>query len=44
MNYSHSPNIIRVIKSREIEREEHLVSMRKNRNGYKNLLGKLEGK
>jgi hypothetical protein len=44
MIYTHSSNIIRVIKSRKIEREEHVVSVRKNRDAYGNLLGKLEGK
>jgi hypothetical protein len=44
MIYTHSPNIILVIKSRKIEGEEHVVSMRKNRNVYRNMLGKLEGK
>jgi len=29
-----------VIKFRKIEREEHVVSKRKNRNEYRNMLGK----
>jgi hypothetical protein len=33
-----------VIKSRKIEGEEHVVSIIKNRNAYRYLLGKLEGK
>jgi len=36
---TYSQNIIRVIKCRKI-REENVVSKRKNRNEYRNLLGK----
>jgi hypothetical protein len=39
-----SPNIIRVIRSRKIRREGHIMCMREMKNEYKIVFGKLEGK
>jgi hypothetical protein len=39
-----SPNIIPVIKSREIIREEHVARMGMSRHGCRVLVGKTEGK
>jgi hypothetical protein len=43
-NLYSSPNIIRVIKSRRVRWEEHVVRMGEMRNGYSILVGKREGK
>jgi hypothetical protein len=39
-----SPNIIRVIKSREVGKAGHVARMVEMRNSYKILVGKPEGK
>jgi hypothetical protein len=39
-----SPNIIRQIKSRKLRWEEHVARMGEDRNVYKVLMGKPEGK
>jgi hypothetical protein len=39
-----SPSIIRVIKSRRMRRAGHVARMGENRNAYRLLLGKPEGK
>jgi hypothetical protein len=39
-----SPNIIRIIKSRRMRWASHVVRMGENRNAYRLLMGKPEGK
>jgi hypothetical protein len=43
-NIYSSPNIVRMIKSRRMRWAEHVAPMRANRNVYRVLLGKPEGK
>jgi hypothetical protein len=43
-NLYSSPNIIRMIKSRRMRWTGHVARMRKNRNAYRILVGKSEGK
>jgi hypothetical protein len=44
LNLYSSPNINRQIKSRRVRWAEHMASMGEERNLYKGLVGKLEGK
>jgi hypothetical protein len=38
------PSIIRMIRSRRMRWEGHIAQMREKRNGYRLLVGRLEGK
>jgi hypothetical protein len=43
-NLNHSPNVIRMFKSRRMRWAGHVGCMGEKRNAYRNLMGKPEGK